>query len=141
MNLIYFGEFRDINNTLWRINIYKEGFIGNAEELTLADNPVIINYEGDNDIYKPIKYSQCTIKVLTPKVLDIYSSKVFDVKIQVLKNNVEYWNGWNTPTVYSSEYYSDLDEVEINAIDTLAATKYVDYDNYYKRGKCYVERT
>ena len=72
----YWGQFQDVNNDLWTIRIYKEGYTGESSELTLGDNPLVINYEDDGDVFKPVVYSQCTIKVLTDKILDIYSKNI-----------------------------------------------------------------
>lgn len=123
----YKGEFRDMNDDVWTINIYKDGYMDYTEELILSSNPLTISYNIDGDIFKPVKYSGCSINVLTNEILDIYTGKVFDVKIEILKNNNLFWIGYNTPNIYSSEYWSQLDEVTIEGIDTLSALRYKDY--------------
>lgn len=141
MNEIYYGQFKDVKNMLWTVRIYKKDYSGATQELLLGGDPLIINYEDDGDIFKSVVYSQCTIKVLTNKILNIYSKNIFDVKVEVYKENDLYWFGYNTPNVYSSDYYSEVDEVEINAIDSLAALKYVNYQNFIYNNtlNCHIE--
>jgi len=127
--LIFKGEFRDNLNNLWTINIYKEGYSGETRELILGDSPCVIEYVGD-DPFKPIKYSGASIKVLTPTILkELYTGKILDVQIEILKNNTLFWRGVNTPNVYNQEYWSQLDETNIEAIDYLSATKYYKWEN------------
>lgn len=119
-----YGEFTDVNGIDWTINIYKEGYNGEATKLLLGDSPLVIEYVSDNP-FKPVKYSGCSIKVLTPTILsELFTGKILDVKIEILKNNVLYWEGYNSPNIYNQEYWSNLDEMTIEGIDCLAATQY-----------------
>ena len=124
-NVKYKGQFRDVDNTLWTVDILKDENVSEVEEITLADPPVTIEYQQE-DVYQPLKCSAATIRVLTPKILDIYTGKI-DVKIQIYRNHTLFWEGWNTPNVYSSEYSTNLDLIEINAIDNIAALDYSKY--------------
>ena len=122
--MIYKGQFKDTENNNWEVQIYKEGYTGETKELILGDSPVVIQYIGD-DPFKPIKYSGASIKILTPTILkELYTGKILDVQIKILKNNTLFWKGVNTPNVYNQEYWSDLDETTIEAIDYLSATEY-----------------
>jgi hypothetical protein len=125
-NVKYRGQFRDVDNILWTVDILKQETVSAIEEITLADPPVNIEYQQE-DVFQPLKCSAATIRVLTPKILDIYTGKI-DVKIQIYKNNVLFWEGWNTPNIYTSEYATDLDLIEINAIDNIAALEYSNYN-------------
>ena len=118
------GKFKDINNIDWTVDIYKEGYTGEVKELILGDSPVTIEYVTDSP-FKPVKYSGCSIKVLTPTILsELFTGKILDVKIEILKNNVLYWEGYNSPNIYNQEYWSNLDEMTIEGLDCLAATQY-----------------
>lgn len=125
-NVKYRGQFRDVDNTLWTVDILKDENVSEIEEITLADPPLTIEYQQE-DVFQPLKCSAATIRVLTPKILDIYTGKI-DVKIQIFRNHTLFWEGWNTPNIYSSEYYSNVDLIEINAIDNIAALEYSKYN-------------
>lgn len=134
MNLRYYSSYNDVNNKLITINIYKEGYEGTAEKFTLAADPVTINYECD-DVFKPIKYSGCTIRLVTPKILeDLYTGKVTDVYIEILKDDKLFWRGYNTPNIYNQEWVTDLDATSIEGIDTISALQYFDFE-YSEYGK------
>lgn len=129
IGLRYTGSFQNVENDLYTVNIYKEGYTGSAEEILLSGDPVIIDYEIDKDIFKPVKLSGCSINVLTKKILsDLYTGKITDVKIDILKNGELWWTGYNSPNVYNSEFYSDADSMTIEAIDTLSVLKYIRYE-------------
>jgi len=51
----YFSNFYDTDENKYRLQIFQWNFIGNASSnLTLADNPVTINYSQDDDYFQPI---------------------------------------------------------------------------------------
>ena len=55
---IYYTSFFDINENKIDVEIYKD--LANeavAKELTCTSDAIQINYESDNDIYKPLKCS------------------------------------------------------------------------------------
>ena len=127
--LIFKGEFRDNLNNLWTINIYKDGYSGETRELILGDSPCVIEYVSD-DPFKPVKYSGASIRILTPTILkELYTGKILDVQIEILKNNTLFWKGVNTPNVYNQEYWSQLDETTVEAIDYISATQYYKWEN------------
>lgn len=141
---IYEGYFKDVNNNSYTVRISREGAPGTTyKELLLADDPVIIEYAANEDVYKPLKESGCQINVLTPNVLtDIYSGNNKDILIQILKNEggqlKHVWMGLNTPNNYSSEFSTSVDSMTIEAIDVLSSMKYYKYE---KSGNDYALRS
>ena len=68
--LIYNSSFKDIDENTINIEIYRDsGGTLIASELLCSADAVSINYESDDDVFKPIKCSDCQINVLTTKVL------------------------------------------------------------------------
>ena len=60
----YFSNFYDTDENKYRLQIFQWNFIGNASSnLTLADNPVTINYSQDDDYFQPIIGSTCKLRI------------------------------------------------------------------------------
>lgn len=104
-------------------------------ELMLAgESPVVINYEGeDNNIYKPCKYSSCTIKLITDWYDDdLYSKSIFDNKVTIsYMTDEEYtilWEGYVTPNAYNQGFAYDIEDLQIECIDSLSALQYKEYE-------------
>ena len=124
----YYSTFYGTDSTEYTLKVYKDGFTGTPQEITLSGDPVTIEYTQE-DIFKPTKLSGCTIKVLTPRILeDIYTGKVFDVRIEIYKEDDLIWTGFNSPNIYNSEWLTDYDQTEINGIDTISALQYIKYE-------------
>lgn len=128
--LRYVGYFRDTNDVLCTVKFLKKGYIGESEELLLADNPVTINFNADS-IFKPIKYSGCSINVLTNKIVELYTGKITDIRVEIYRGPDLLWQGFVSPNIYNQEYYSELDSMTIEAIDCLSVLKYIDFDMGY----------
>ena len=61
----YTGQFSNIENHTYYINITTNGDSSKTKEIKLGDTPLTTSYEGGDDyIYKQVKYSSTTIKIL-----------------------------------------------------------------------------
>jgi hypothetical protein len=100
---------------------------GNIAELTLADGAVTIDYNIDS-IFAPLKQSGCSIKVLTDRILDLYTGKRDEVEIRIYKNYALLWFGYLTPNIYSQEYETDVDLLTLEAVDTIAQLENIKYN-------------
>ena len=56
-------EFSDDNLKGKKVEILKDGYTGSVLDLIGTDNPVEIDWEGDDDFYNPIIGSTCTINL------------------------------------------------------------------------------
>ena len=74
--LIYNSSFKDIDENTINIEIYRDsGGTLIASELLCSADAVSINYESDDDVFKPMKCSVWQIIVFTSKVLaNLYSA-------------------------------------------------------------------
>lgn len=107
-------------------------------KLMLAgESPVVINYEGeDNNIYKPCKYSSSTLKLITDWYDDdLYSKSIFDNKVTISymtdEDQEEYtilWEGYVTPNAYNQGFAYDIEDLQIECIDSLSALQYKEYE-------------
>lgn len=126
----YTGQFKNIENHTYYINITTNGDSSISKEIKLGVSPLITSIEGGDDyIYKPVKYSSSTIKILTEDYLyDLYSAKAQQNKVEVINymgNTV--WVGYTTPNLYSQGYENPIEEIEVECIDGLSTLQYINY--------------
>lgn len=126
----YTGQFSNIENHTYYINITTNGDSSKTKEIKLGDTPLTTSYEGGDDyIYKPVKYSSTTIKILSEDYLyDLYSAKAQQNKVEVINymgNTV--WLGYTTPNLYSQGYENPIEEIEVECIDGLSTLQYINY--------------
>lgn len=126
----YTGQFSNIENHTYYINITTDGDSSKTKEIKLGVTPLTTSYEGGDDyIYKPVKYSSTTIKILSEDYLyDLYSAKAQQNKVQIINymgNTV--WVGYTTPNLYSQGYENPIEEIEVECIDGLSILQYLNY--------------
>ena len=56
-------EFSDENLKGKKVEILKDGYSGSVLSLTGAEEPVVITWDSNDNIYSPIKGSTCTINL------------------------------------------------------------------------------
>lgn len=102
----------------------------NSEELIPEGTPLEITYDMSSDVFKPIRYSGASLKLLlqNPK-FDVYQGEITRIKVDVFKNNEIFWSGFITPCIYSQPYSRVVDEVSLEAIDRLSALQYMQFGN------------
>lgn len=124
--------FEDIN-----MSFSYECYPEERELILSGESPVVISYEGeDNNIYKPCKYSGCTIKLITDWYdPDLYSKSIFDNKVVIsymtdeeLSEYTTLWEGYVTPNAYNQGFAYDIEDLQIECIDSLAALQYKNYE-------------
>ena len=117
------GQFRNINNKLYTVEINK-----GTGDLKLADEPFIINQDSDV-LFQTIKSRTATCRIYTNNKLDfLYNNTANDVLIKLIdENNIVVFAGYVTPNIYSQDWLSDGDLLEIEAVDAISTIKYFDY--------------
>lgn len=127
---IYYSEFKDLNENIINIEIYKDIETDiNAKELLLSSDSVQINYEGSDDIFKPIKCSDAQINALTDTVLtDLYTAKN-DVYCVIKRNGSIMWYGYSTACLYQSDYV-DTDNLSLQFNDIISTLETVQYSYF-----------
>ena len=135
--MIYKGTFKDINETEYTIKITTNGDTSSTKQIVLGATPIVTEIEtSDNHIYKPLKLSSATIKILSSDYMfDVYSETAQQNKVELLKGSTIKWIGYTTPNLYSMGYENEFEEIEIEAIDGLSTLQYYKYD----RGKSIVK--
>ena len=132
--MIYIGEFSNIIGRTFRLEVITNNDATASSVLTMSgDSPAVIKYEGDSDnIYKPIKYSSLTFKILVKDYLfDFFASTATQNHVQLFDTTGEIyslmWEGYLTPNLYSNGYESEEEEMTVECVDDLAVLKYIDY--------------
>lgn len=127
--MIYFGTFKDIENVEYRVEITTD-LEGEDEEILLADEPLVIDYESDNEnAYKPYKCSTATIRILLNEAnFDLIDAFANRVKVYIYKENKVIWCGFATPNTYSQSYEDYFDVFELECQDGVSTLQYYDYE-------------
>lgn len=128
MKLRYYSNFKSITNKEYRLEVYTQSDVV-AEPLLLSSSPMQVEYESD-ELYKPLKLSNAIIEVLTGKVLtDLYTGENHGVEVRLynLSDNIIEWFGYLTPNLYTSDYVTILDNLSLEAIDSIASLDNMKY--------------
>lgn len=121
MKLRYYSEFKSRKDKMYRIEIHTV-FATYSEELTLTDSPFTVEYESDT-LYKPLKMSNSVTSILTDKILsDLYTAEGQNIEVRLYNktDDILEWFGYMSPNLYSSDYITPLNIVELQAIDTVS---------------------
>lgn len=123
----YKGQFRDINNNLYNVEI-NSPYFGTPVELTFTDTPVVINMQNNDDIYKTIKYTTCTISLVNQDLyIDLFSGEYTNYVAITDADGDVVWVGIITPNIYSQNYALEYEVLELECIDFLGVLQEKDY--------------
>lgn len=132
----YIGYFRDINNSLYSVEIETKNGI-TSKELTLGGSPFTTEMSGDGTIYSPIKYSGATLEIVSEDYLfDLYNAKAHDVKVilyehdEIEGDKTVRWLGYVEPVLYSQGYEYERETIQVNCIDGLSTLKYLKMETH-----------
>ncbi|NHE57951.1 HAD family hydrolase [Cyclobacterium plantarum] len=121
-------EYSDINNRKTVIYIKEDNY--NGELITLesfGSEPLTIKWYGEGEKkFNPIMQSECRINLLSTKNFEFIEFSDFPEKkyrIEVLKENEAYWDGFLVPDNYNEDFVTPPYEVSIKAIDYLTTLK------------------
>lgn len=121
MKLRYYSEFKSRKDKTYRSEIHTV-FATYSEELTLTDSPFTVEYESGT-LYKPLKMSNSVTSILTDKILsDLYTAEGQNIEVRLYNktDDILEWFGYMSPNLYSSDYITPLNIVELQAIDTVS---------------------
>lgn len=139
MRLRYYSEFKSIKEKLYRVEIHTT-LATYSEELTLIGSPFTVEYESDI-LYKPLKMSNAVLSLLTNKILsDLYTAEGQSIEVRLYNktDNILEWFGYVSPNLYSSDYITPFDRVELQAVDSISILEnkkyaYIDSNEKYFR--------
>ena len=128
-----FGD--DYSVFKYRVLIQQRGYVGAILPIIGTNDPVVLQWEGDDDFYEPIKGSQCTINIMVTDSVtydDFYSQpeRTYKVLLQWYGHNGEgggpsiwntFWSGWLVYDSYKEFITTTPYPITITAIDGLGA--------------------
>jgi hypothetical protein len=126
----------DYNDFDYRLIIQKRGYNGLVLPMVGGANPVVLEWEGDDDFYQPIKGSKCSINLfVTPDVsydaFHEYDEREYKVLLQWYGYNANtrgafgpetwntFWTGWLVADTYQEAVLTKPFPISLTAVDGL----------------------
>lgn len=130
MSATYTAEFTSIKNVDYKIEIKTEKGSG-TKTLQLSGNPLTTKMDSEGKhIYSQLKTVEATIGIMTKGLeSDIYSGKAKGTSVKFTNTDtgkVEFV-GYVTPCKYDQNWNEELEEVEVECVDGIAALKNIPY--------------
>lgn len=131
----YKGYFMDFEGVLHSVSFITNPRSDIYGDIRLAgDSPVVVSYSENDNLYEPIRTSNCTVKVVSSHYLmNLYSGKAQGTQV-ILRNEdrgtIE-WCGFLQPNLYNQGFTECIEEIEFEASDCLSTLQYLKYEYYY----------
>ena len=130
--------FASLSGTLYRIDIYAEGYSGNPIQLTAGETPFVTDEDSSEDYFAPIRTQTGSIQVCTRKpdgtmlTLDeILPANNIDHPVRLINlsnSNAIEWQGFLSCEAYSQNYTSIPENLTLSVISVLEAMDSVQLD-------------
>jgi hypothetical protein len=109
---------------------------GKDTKVKLLPSGLMLKYAGEEDIYKPVRYSELSISAMMEGYnFDLYQPDLTSVTVNLYKqknpkSNYKnlIWTGHLTPCVYSQPAYESKFEIEFVAVDCLSTLDGLTYE-------------
>lgn len=131
--LKYFSAFRNLENELYKINIFSNAADNSAAtelqavDIMAASTPLRITYSKD-DIFSSMFTSTATLTVIGSDYMQsIFSATPTEHYVEILKNGRLYWQGYVIQNVYNQDFTNEIFEFEIELVDSLAVLKSIPF--------------
>ena len=110
--IIYWGEFRSVAGTLYRVEILSDDKSYTAQRVYFPyDTPVEIEWN-EVDKLEPVQGACLTLSLVSKadrQFIDLYSIEVGKVRIDVYRDGDLYWSGMLDPELYEEPYSQKKD--------------------------------
>ena len=106
MNRRYEGSFYSTRGTLYTIQIWQEGFDGQATEIAFSASPLEIEWQ-ETDKIEPVQSSRATLQLYSDsdrQFVDLYTIEVGTIRMDVLREGNLYWSGTLDPELYEEPF-------------------------------------
>lgn len=126
--LIYTIPFASLRNETCIIEIEKEGYTGEATELTGSASPFTVTIEDTEFLYTPLRLSTARIRIVGNDYLQsLFSTAYQQYRVTFKRDGCIVWCGFIKPELYTQDYSSDKFELEIECISALSTLEYIRY--------------
>lgn len=132
--LIYTVPFSSSLGKSYVVEIEKENYSGESVEIVADESPFVVNCEGDDFIYTPIRTSTASLKIFGSDYLqELYSTEYRQYRV-ILKeladnSNKILWSGFVKPEVYTQEYGDEDFTLSIECVSAIEVLDKIDYEN------------
>lgn len=132
--LIYTIPFSSSLGKNYRVDIEREDYSGESVELIADESPFVVNCEGDDFIYTPIRTSTASLNVFGSDYLqELYSTEYRQYRV-ILKELLEdsekvLWSGFVKPEIYTQEYGDEDFTLSIECVSAIEVLDKIDYKN------------
>lgn len=137
--LIYWGEFRSVAGTLYRVEILSDDTSFIAKQVSFPyEMPVEIEWN-EVDKLEPVQGSCMTLSVVSEsdrQFIELYSVAVGAIRADVYRDGELYWSGTLDTELYE-EPYSDKRDYEVSF--TFSDFAILDRKKWSKRGTCSIQ--
>lgn len=110
--IIYWGEFRSVAGTLYRVEILSDDKSYTAQRVYFPyDTPIEIEWN-EVDKLEPVQGACLTLSLVSKadrQFIDLYSIEVGKVRIDVYREGELYWSGTLDPELYEEPYSQKKD--------------------------------
>ena len=130
--------FASLSGTLYRIDIYAEGYSGDPIQLTAGESPFVTEEDSSEDFFAPIRTQTGSIQVCTRKpdgtmlTLDeILPANNIDHPVRLINlsnSNAIEWQGFLSCEAYSQNYTSIPENLSLPVISVLEAMDSVEME-------------
>ena len=130
--------FASLSGTLYRIDIYAEGYSGDPIQLTAGESPFVTEEDSSEDFFAPIRTQTGSIQVCTRKpdgtmlTLDeILPANNIDHPVRLINlsnSNAIEWQGFLSCEAYSQNYTAIPENLTLSVISVLEAMDSVQLD-------------
>lgn len=105
----YSDSFVAVDGTIWKTEIFQEGFTGTVGGLEYSINPLVIEWSETGKM-EPVQCSNATLTLISTsdrEFIDLYTVAVGSVRLDVYRNNSLYWSGCIDTELYEEPYSTD----------------------------------
>ncbi len=78
-------QFSDLQNNPRKVEIWQKNYTGDILPMIGTDSPVVIEYQSDNDFFKPIQGSKCNLNLMVTKDVEYDEFYRFDEQEFLIK--------------------------------------------------------
>lgn len=117
---IYKGGFYSVGGTLYEVEILKEGYEGDVNEIAFGSEPLTIEW-AEVDKLEPVMSSSARLQLFSDsdrQFVGLYTVETGSVRMDVYRDGALYWSGTIDTELYEEPYaYKDGYVVEITFSD------------------------
>lgn len=135
MGLRYKIPFKDSDNNVYEVLVYRTDYTGEPKELTGAPSCFVVTGTDEDFMYTPVRTSTATINVVDSELLlDLYSINNHYAQVKLMKNGVLEWTGYIKPEQFTQPYVNVTTNIGVECVGALATLEHMEYKTQTESG-------